>query len=64
MSNRIVVLGGRPAQITREERIVLTVDGSTAHRDAITARGAPEFPNYHKTIWNALRASDVGHATV
>ncbi len=64
MSNRIVVLGGRPAQITREEKIVLTVDGSTAQRDAITARGAPEFPNYHKTIWNALRASDVGHATV
>ncbi len=63
MSNRIVVLGGRPAKITREENIVLTVDGSSAERDAVTARGAPEFPQFHKTIWNALRASDVAHAS-
>lgn len=62
MSNRIVVLGGRPAKITREENIVLTVEGSNHERDAITARGAPEFPRYHKEIWAALRASDVAHA--
>lgn len=64
MSNRIVVLGGRPARITREEQIVLTVEGSNGQRDAITARGAPEFPRYHKEIWGALRASDVAHADV
>lgn len=63
MSNRIVVLGGRPAKITREENIVLTVEGSDGLRDAVTARGAPEFPRYHKSIWNALRASDVAHAS-
>ena len=61
MSNRIVVLGGRPARITREEHIALSVEGD---RDAVTARGAPEFPVYHKEIWGALRASDVAHAGV
>lgn len=64
MSNRIVVLGGRPAKIMREEHIELTVEGSNGERDAITARGAPEFPRYHKEIWNALRASDVANAAV
>ena len=64
MSNRVVVLGGRPARITREETVVLTVDGSTAQRDAVTARAAPEFPQYHKIIWNALRSSDVAHTAV
>ncbi|NUU04279.1 ABC transporter ATP-binding protein [Herbaspirillum robiniae] len=64
MSNRIVVLGGRPAKIMREEHIVLTVEGSNGARDAVTARGAPEFPRYHKEIWNALRASDVANAAV
>ncbi|MFL9876997.1 ABC transporter ATP-binding protein [Herbaspirillum rhizosphaerae] len=65
MSNRIVVLGGRPAKITREEKILLTVEGITdGDRDAVTARGAPEFPLFHKEIWNALRASDVAHASV
>jgi NitT/TauT family transport system ATP-binding protein len=65
MSNRIVVLSGRPAKITREEKIILTVEGeSEGNRDAVTARGAPEFPRYHKEIWNALRASDVAHAGV
>jgi NitT/TauT family transport system ATP-binding protein len=64
MSHRIVVLGGRPAKITSEQHITLTVEGSNGERDAITARGAPEFPVYHKEIWSALRASDVAHAGV
>ncbi|ONN64613.1 ABC transporter ATP-binding protein [Herbaspirillum sp. VT-16-41] len=63
MSQRVVVLGGRPAQIMREQHIVLTVEGSNGLRDAVSARGAPEFPHYHKEIWNALRASDVAHAS-
>ena len=63
MSQRVVVLGGRPAQIMREQHIVLTVEGSDGLRDAVSARGAPEFPHYHKEIWNALRASDVAHAS-
>lgn len=64
MSHRIVVLGGRPAKIMREEIIALTVPGSDGLRDAITARGAQEFPHYHKEIWNALRASDVANSNV
>ena len=59
MSNRIVVLGGRPAQINLQEEIVLTVPGE---RDAISARGAPEFHQYHSRVWDALRSSDVTHA--
>lgn len=61
MSNRIVVLGGRPAKISLQEDIVLTVPGE---RDAITARGAPEFHQYHTRVWDALRASDVTHASI
>ncbi len=64
MSNRIIVLGGRPAKITQEEKIVLTVEGSNGTRDAVTARGAPEFPQYHKEIWTALRTSDVANASI
>ncbi|MFZ6647971.1 ABC transporter ATP-binding protein [Undibacterium sp. TJN25] len=59
MSDRIVVLGGRPARISLQEKIVLTVPGE---RDAITARGAPEFHRYHSRVWDALRGSDVTHA--
>lgn len=61
MSNRIVVLGGRPAKIILEEQIVLDVLASDGKRDAITARGAAEFPFYHKRIWSALRDNDVAH---
>lgn len=64
MSHRIVVLGGRPAKITSEQHITLTVEGSNGERNAITARGALKFPVYHKEIWSALRASDVAHAGV
>lgn len=63
MSNRIVVLGGRPANIILEELIELNVPGSNGKRDAITARGATEFPFYHKRIWRALRDNDVAHST-
>lgn len=61
MSDRIVVLGGRPAQISLQEQIVLTAPGE---RDAITARGAPEFHLYHSRVWDALRSSGVTHAAV
>lgn len=61
MSDRVIVLGGRPANITLEEQIILSVDGP---RNAVTARGAPEFHQYHARIWDALRASDVAHAAV
>jgi len=61
MSDRIVVLGGRPANIILEEHIVLNVPGDEGKRDAITARGAAEFPLYHQRIWRALRDNDVAH---
>lgn len=60
MSDRVIVLGGRPAKINLEEQIVLSVPGA---RDAVTARSASEFHQYHGRIWDALRASDVANAT-
>ncbi len=59
MSQRVIVLGGRPARINLEERILLSVPGE---RDAVSARGAPEFHSYHTRIWDALRANDVAHS--
>jgi NitT/TauT family transport system ATP-binding protein len=53
MSDRVIVLGGRPARIADEIPIDLTVPGQ---RDAITAREAPEFRTYHARIWGGLRA--------
>ena len=53
MSDRVIVLGGRPARIEQDIRIELTVEGG---RNAVSAREAPEFRNYHAKIWAALRA--------
>jgi NitT/TauT family transport system ATP-binding protein len=52
MSDRVVVLGGRPARVEQNIPIKLTVHGA---RDAVTAREAPEFRQYHAMIWAALR---------
>lgn len=53
MSDRVIVLGGRPARVEQNISITLTVHGA---RDAVTAREAPEFRQYHARIWAALRS--------
>jgi NitT/TauT family transport system ATP-binding protein len=53
MSDRVIVLGGRPARVEQNISITLTVQGA---RDAVTAREAPEFRQYHAGIWAALRS--------
>jgi NitT/TauT family transport system ATP-binding protein len=52
MSDRVIILGGRPARIEQAIDIKLTVEGA---RTAITAREAPEFRKWHAQIWGALR---------
>jgi NitT/TauT family transport system ATP-binding protein len=53
MSDRVIILGGRPARIEQALDIELTVDGP---RTAISAREAPEFRTWHARIWGALRS--------
>jgi NitT/TauT family transport system ATP-binding protein len=52
MSDRVIILGGRPARIEQALDIELTIDGP---RSAISAREAPEFRTWHARIWGALR---------
>ncbi len=58
MSDRVVLLGGRPAKIVMEQKIDLTTSGP---RTAVSARGAPEFHDYHTRIWDGLRMNNVAH---
>ena len=53
MSDRVIVLGGRPALVCEDIAIRLTLAGP---RDAVSAREAPEFRAYHARIWAALKA--------
>jgi NitT/TauT family transport system ATP-binding protein len=53
MSDRVIVLGGRPARIEQDIPIELTL---TEQRDAVCSREAPEFRQYHARIWAALRS--------
>lgn len=53
MSDRVIVLDGRPARVREEIAICLTLAGP---RDAASAREAPEFRAYHARIWAALKA--------
>jgi NitT/TauT family transport system ATP-binding protein len=55
MSDRVILLGGRPARIEDEIDIELTTHGP---RTAVSAREAPEFRAYHARVWRGLR----GHA--
>jgi NitT/TauT family transport system ATP-binding protein len=57
MSDRVIVLGGRPARVEQDIRIDLTIAGI---RNAVSAREAPEFRRYHAQIWAALRG-DAAH---
>jgi NitT/TauT family transport system ATP-binding protein len=59
ISDRVIVLGGKPASIKLDVRIDLTVEGV---RTPVTAREAPEFRKYHKLIWDNLEVSLPGAA--
>jgi len=58
MSDRVIVLSGRPAQVRNIYDIALTV---TQGRTPMTSRDAPEFRSYCKSIWEDL---DIEHRTV
>jgi NitT/TauT family transport system ATP-binding protein len=58
MSDRVIVLSGRPAEVRTVYDIALTLSGE---RTPLTARDAPEFRGYCKAIWQDL---DVEHRTV
>jgi NitT/TauT family transport system ATP-binding protein len=51
MSDRVIVLSGRPAQVKNVYDIALTVAGE---QSPMSARDAPEFRTYCKAIWKDL----------
>ena len=51
MSDRVIVLSGRPAQVKNVYEIALTLAGP---RTPMTSRDAPEFRGYCKAIWEDL----------
>jgi NitT/TauT family transport system ATP-binding protein len=51
MSDRVIVLSGRPAQVKNVYEIGLTLD---AERTPMSSRDAPEFRSYCKSIWEDL----------
>jgi NitT/TauT family transport system ATP-binding protein len=51
MSDRVIVLSGRPAQVKNIYDIDLTVEGE---RTPLSSRDAPEFRTYCKAIWEDL----------
>jgi NitT/TauT family transport system ATP-binding protein len=51
MSDRVIVLSGRPAQVRNVYDIALTVPGE---QTPMNARDAPEFRAYCKSIWKDL----------
>ncbi|HEU5274539.1 MAG TPA: ABC transporter ATP-binding protein [Xanthobacteraceae bacterium] len=58
MSDRVIVLSGRPALVKNVYEIGLTVD---AERTPMNSRDAPEFRTYCKAIWEDL---DIERRTV
>jgi NitT/TauT family transport system ATP-binding protein len=51
MSDRVIVLSGRPAQVRNVYEIALTVPGE---QTPMNSRDAPEFRAYCKSIWKDL----------
>lgn len=58
MSDRVVILGGRPASVMADIEVTLSIAGT---RDGVTAREAPEFRGYHADVWGALRRTGERH---
>ncbi|PLZ02918.1 ABC transporter ATP-binding protein [Burkholderia sp. WAC0059] len=59
MSDRVILLGGRPARIEDDIEVCLSTTGP---RTAVSAREAPEFRTFHSRIWNGLRGHNIQHA--
>jgi NitT/TauT family transport system ATP-binding protein len=59
ISDRVIVLGGKPASIKLDLSIELTIEGV---RTPATAREAPEFRSYHKAVWEQLDVTLPGAA--
>jgi NitT/TauT family transport system ATP-binding protein len=60
MSDRVIVLSGRPAQVRSVYQIALTVMVGE-ERTPMNSRDAPEFRTYCKSIWEDL---DIEHRTL
>ena len=54
LSDRVIVLGGKPANVKSVHDIVLTTEGA---RTPVSGREAPEFRDYHRRIWSDLDIS-------
>ena len=59
VSDRVILLGGRPARIEDDIDVRLTTHGP---RTAISAREAPEFRTFHARVWNGLRHHTIQHS--
>jgi NitT/TauT family transport system ATP-binding protein len=59
MSDRVILLGGRPARIEDNIAVRLTTNGP---RTAVSAREAPEFRTLHSRVWNGLRHHTIQHS--
>ncbi len=51
ISDRVIVLGGKPASVKGVHPIALTTDGP---RTPLNSREAPEYRTYHTAIWRDL----------
>ncbi len=59
VSDRVILLGGRPARIEDDIEVRLTTHGP---RTAVSAREAPEFRTFHSRVWNGLRSHTIQHS--
>lgn len=59
VSDRVILLGGRPARIEDDIDVQLATSGP---RTAISAREAPEFRMFHSRVWNGLRHHTIQHS--
>lgn len=50
IADRVLILSGRPATVSKELPIRLTLEDTSP----LAARNSPEFPNYFKQIWEEL----------
>ena len=54
VSDRVIVLGGKPARVKSANEIALT---TPLPRTPIASREAPEFSTFHRRIWDDLDVS-------
>ena len=51
ISDRVIVLGGKPASVKGVHAIAFTTEGP---RTPLNSREAPEYRTYHTAIWRDL----------